>query len=250
MNDITYAGKHLRTYTVQKHSHISWELIYCTSGNGELIFDDFTLRYSVGDIAIIPPDIPHSNISRSGFTNIHLNISEATLPFKSAALISDDSDRHILNPFVDAFYYYYSQLDKKQIVLSALGNLIVNYLIAYRENASMSKIVETIKSNIVQNFQDCDFALDEYLHSLPFNYDYLRKLFKSEMGVTPHAYLTDMRMQTAQKLLCSIDGSGNNISKIAQMCGYSEPLYFSRVFKKQCGCSPINYAKKYRSKDN
>lgn len=247
MNDIVYTGKHLRTYTVSAHAHDSWELIYCTGGCGELNFaDGFILKYGIGDVVIIPPGLIHSNMSETGFTNIHLNIADAALTLKSPDIVSDDADRHILHAFTDAFYYYYSQFEKKQIILSALGGLIVNYMIAYRENTSMSKIVETIKSSIVQNFQDCDYALDEYLHSLPFSYDYLRKLFKSEVGITPHAFLADMRMKTAEKLLCSIDGSGNNISKIAQMCGYDEPLYFSRVFKKQYGCSPANYVKKCR----
>lgn len=34
-----------------------------------------------------------------------------------------------------------------------------------------------------------------------------------------------------------------NISEISMMCGYDEPLYFSRVFKKEFGVSPFNYAK-------
>ena len=33
------------------------------------------------------------------------------------------------------------------------------------------------------------------------------------------------------------------ITEIAEMCGFDEPLYFSRVFKKNFGCSPSNYAR-------
>ena len=36
MNEIIYAGKHLLTYSVSRHAHGSWELIYCTRYEGFL----------------------------------------------------------------------------------------------------------------------------------------------------------------------------------------------------------------------
>lgn len=243
MNDIVYVGKHLRTYTVPEHAHDNWEFIYCTSGVGELAFDDYTsMHYSAGDIVIVPPHVIHTNNSVKGFTNIHVRIADATLPFKIATIISDDSDKHVLGAFEDIFFFFNSQLDKRQLLLSALSNLIVNYVIALQNDKPLSKIVEEIKSDIVRNFPDCHYQLDEYLKTLPFSYDYLRKLFKNEMGLTPHAYLTHIRMQTAEKLLSSLDHE-YNVTKVASMCGFDEPLYFSRVFKKHFGCSPIHYVK-------
>lgn len=244
MNDVIYVGKHLRTYNVEEHNHDSWEFIYCTNGSGELVFEDHTtVHYSIGDVVVIPPRTNHSNNSVKGFTNIHLQIADATLPFKSPTVIVDDSDKHVLSAFEDIFFFYNNSLDKRQLLLSALSNLIVNYVIALQNDKQLSKVVEEIKSDIVKNFPDCHYRLDEYLKSLPFSYDYLRKLFKNEMGVTPHAYLTHIRMQTAEKLLSSIDHE-YNVTKVATMCGYDEPLYFSRVFKKHFDCSPVHYARR------
>lgn len=211
-------------------------------GGGEFIFSGFSMKYTEGDIVIIPPEIPHTNISKQGFTNIHINITDATLPFKTPIVISDDSDKHIQNAFNDAFYYYNSQMNSHQLIIAAFGNLIVNYVIAFQSTKPLRNVIDTIKSNIMQNFTDCDYELDTYLKTIPFSYDYLRKLFKSEMGMTPHNYLVSLRMQMAEKLLCSEGGDEQNISQIAYVCGFSEPLYFSRVFKKNFGCSPKNYA--------
>lgn len=242
MNDIVYVGKHLRTYTVQKHYHEHWEFVYCTSGGGTFEFEDNTVvHYSTGDVVVVPPKIWHTNNSVKGFTNIHIRVAEAMLPFKSVVTIHDDSDKHVLRAFEDLFFYFNSALDKRQLLVSAFCNLIMNYVIAFQNNSPLSKVVEEIKSNIVKNFPDSNYQLDKYLHSLPFSYDYLRKLFKSEIGITPHAFLTNMRLQTAEKLLSSLDHE-YNVTKVALMVGYDEPLYFSRVFKKQYGCSPLNYA--------
>ncbi len=83
MNNITYVGKNLITFSMHLHSHENWELIYCTGGCGEFVFNDSSMKYNVGDIVIIPPEIPHTNNSEQGFTNIHMNITDATLPFKT-----------------------------------------------------------------------------------------------------------------------------------------------------------------------
>ncbi len=246
MNNISYIAKNLKASSAHRHSHDSWELVYCTSGSGRFSFGENTLTYSEGDIVVIPPNTPHVNNSDNGFTNIHANISEATLPFREPIVITDDSDRHILTAFTDAFYYFSSKMENRHLIVAAFGNLIVNYVIAFRNIKPLRNVVGVIKSNILQNYTNCDYELDKYLRTVPFSYDYLRKLFKSEVGMTPHNYLISLRMQMAEKLLCSTHGVEQNISQIAYICGFSEPLYFSRVFKKNFGCSPKSYAEKMR----
>ena len=39
MNNILYVGKHALTWTVSRHVHQSWELIFCTGGSGEMVFE-------------------------------------------------------------------------------------------------------------------------------------------------------------------------------------------------------------------
>lgn len=250
MNDITFVGKLLSTYNVSKHTHDTWELVYCTGGNGKFAFENGSVvEYKKGDIVLLPPLIVHENISSIGFTNIHMNIANATFPFNIPTVIQDDSEGHILSTFKDVFYFFHCNVAKKQLVISALGNLIANYVIAFRSTKPLSKLVEEIKADIVKNFPDPDYSLEEFMHTFPFSYDYLRKLFKSEIGTTPHGYLVEMRMQAAQKLLADMKHNEYNISMIAQMCGYEEPLYFSRVFKKHFGSSPSDYLNKKKEEN-
>ena len=248
-NSIVYVGKHLITFSTKQHKHTEWELVYCTSGQGQFEFASQILHYRAGDLVIIPPHIQHTNVSRDGFTNIHLNITEADFRFKEPLMLSDDIDGHILSAFRDAFFFFNSDLNTKALVTDALGNLIVNYVAAFRDVRPLPGVVDDIKSCILRNFTDCGFELDSYLKTIPFTYDYLRKLFKREMGVTPHGFLTSLRMQMAEKLLCSSNLIELNISEIAYNCGYSDALYFSRVFKKAFGCSPKQYAHQHRAKN-
>lgn len=248
MNDIVYTGKHLITYSVLPHSHDSWELIYCTSGSGEIVFESGAepLKYQTGDLVVIPPGLVHSNFGEKGFTNIHLNITDCALTFRTPVAVADDADGHILNACRDAFYFHHSDQAMRDILLSALGNLLINYVIAFQEARGFSRAVETILSSIVQNFQDCGYELDGFLRSLPFNYDYLRKLFRSETGLTPRAFLEKLRLENACEFLRNMDGDHDSVAKIAANCGYADPLYFSRVFKKHYGISPLGYARANR----
>ena len=92
MNNILYVGKHALTWTVSRHVHQSWELIFCTGGSGEMVFDDKTLAYGANDVAIVPPMVPHSNNSGEGFTNIHMNLTDPALTYPEPLIIRADSN--------------------------------------------------------------------------------------------------------------------------------------------------------------
>ena len=64
--------------------------------------------------------------------------------------------------------------------------------------------------------------------------------FKDYTGSTPAQYLLSLRISNAQSLL---ESTAYHVMEIAEIVGYSNPLYFSRLFKKQCGVSPTEYRK-------
>lgn len=239
MNDILFAGKHFLTYNVSRHKHANWELVYCTAACGRFVFDEMELPYQEGDVVVIPPNVPHENRSESGFTNIHLNIADATLPFTAPTVIRDDVNHSILHLFSDAYYLFCGDREKGTSLLPAYGNLIVRYMTVSRISHPRNRAAEEIEQCIVQNYANADFALDDVLHSQPYCYDYLCKLFRKEVGVTPHKYLTNTRLQAAANMLCSHHSTG--VSEIAHLCGFRNPLYFSRLFKNRYGVSPKDY---------
>lgn len=244
MNAIIFVGEHPKTFDVRWHTHETWELIYCTSGQGAFRFEDGRIMpYHAGEIVVIPPKEVHANSSEEGFTNIHLNIMEPSFPYRSAFKLQDEN-ASLHKAFVEARAYYISDKSKRELVLASLGDLITSYIIVLRGNSKFTEPVEQIRNSILQNCTSSDYALDEYIHSLPFHYDYLRKVFKKEMGISPLEYMTSLRMKNAERLLSTVWTSGYTIAEIAHMCGFENALYFSRVFKKYYGCSPTQFAKK------
>ena len=61
---------------------------------------------------------------------------------------------------------------------------------------------------------------------------------KELTGMSPIDYLTTVRINRACFLLRN---SSNNINEIAYSVGYSDPKYFSRVFKRTMGVTPTQY---------
>lgn len=239
MNNIIYVGKHALTWTVSRHIHRGWELIYCTSGSGEMIFEDRTLRYSAHDVALIPPMVPHSNQSAEGFTNIHMNLTDAALPAAEPLVIRADSNGFLLDAFKAAFYYY-SEAAAGRALLPIYGQLITAFLTTCQPFRRHSEVIQQIEDNILQHYPDCSYDLNAYLGSLPFNTEYLKKMFKKETGLTPLQYLTGKRLENAASTLSTFYGKGN-VSETARLCGFADPLYFSRLFKKKYGVSPRSY---------
>ena len=68
-------------------------------------------------------------------------------------------------------------------------------------------------------------------------YSCYQKFFQS----TPHADLLQIRMDKAKNLLTN---EALTVQQIAQMCGFSDFSHFSRYFRKQAGCSPLQWRRK------
>ena len=66
--------------------------------------------------------------------------------------------------------------------------------------------------------------------------------FIKEKGISPLQFLNRTRINYAQKLLLSRNINNYKIYEIAEMCGFTDQLYFSRVFKKMTGVSPKAFA--------
>ncbi len=103
---------------------------------------------------------------------------------------------------------------------------------------STKKLAEDAKQYIADHYSDRSLSVDEICSHLGVGTSYFSSVFKKETGVSFVTYLTQIRMNEAQRLL---DTTDEKSYIIAGMVGYDEPNYFSYVFKKHFGVSPSKY---------
>jgi len=104
-------------------------------------------------------------------------------------------------------------------------------------NSLISKIVEISE----ENFTDPDLSITSIAEMLAYNPKYLSHVFKEKTGSTYSEYLRSLRIKFAISLF---DHGIDSVKNVAILSGFSDPLYFSEVFKKNIGVSPKDYKKR------
>lgn len=97
------------------------------------------------------------------------------------------------------------------------------------------KIVKEIKENYAQ-----DISLTELAEKYGFSTGYVSALVKEELGLSFSEYVTGKRIQKAKGLLTNPELS---IEQVAELSGYHDYFYFTKVFKRCVGISPNKYRK-------
>lgn len=111
-------------------------------------------------------------------------------------------------------------------------------------NALIKETLHIINENIGNECLSLRWIAGNILYT---NVDYLGKMFKKEIGKNFSYYVMEKRMEIAKKLL--EEGDVDKIYEAAERVGYgTNSQYFSQVFKKYTGVSPLEY--KEASKNN
>jgi two-component system, response regulator YesN len=99
-------------------------------------------------------------------------------------------------------------------------------------------VVEQTKS-ILEKEYNHNFELERLAETVGMNASYISRLFKYKTGQTITEYLIGIRIAKAKELLTGRPDLKNY--EIAEMVGYSDPVYFNKLFKKICGMTPKDY---------
>ena len=93
-----------------------------------------------------------------------------------------------------------------------------------------------------QNYS-ASVGVEQAAEHLGISRSHLYRAFQAEFGCSPSAYLTNYRVQRAKQLL---KHSGLAVGVVAASVGFEDPLYFSRVFRRETGISPTEYRERQK----
>ncbi len=103
---------------------------------------------------------------------------------------------------------------------------------------STGDVVESARQYIQERYQDAELTLNSVAAHVNISPNHLSTLFSQKTGQTFMKYLTDVRMDRARELLRF---TNKKSSEISEEVGYKDPHYFSYIFKKNNGCTPMQY---------
>ena len=267
-------------WTVPWRILYDYEIMFITYGNFRVKTSQGELLFKSGDLLLIPPFLRHKQEIPEGckcsYYAVHLDLFslETGQDFSVEEIYKHPCDncdqeslivpelfaREIYEPegidlsvivqvkkplfFLEMFQDLYEEFYKNRptspirikgyaiFLISALFEEILNdESMSYQQTA-----VNACADYLLRNFQEkIDFTT--LIKQYGFSLNYFRTLFKQYLKCAPNEYLTNVRIEEAKKLL----QLGYSNVNVAEMVGYNDVAYFSRLFKKHEGISPSKW---------
>lgn len=135
----------------------------------------------------------------------------------------------------------------------ALQKWLVDISLFFREelldarNRSTKSYVSKAKDYVQNHYKDEELSLDGVCQVLGVSNSYFSTVFKKKTGKSFIGYLTDYRLEQASRLLIE---TNDKSYIIARQVGYTDPNYFSYVFKRRFGVSPSRYRTEHEESEN
>ena len=104
------------------------------------------------------------------------------------------------------------------------------------------QLVENIKIMVENSFGE-KLNISEIARNLGYSRSYMTEVFHRETGLSISQYITESRLQRAELMMRD---PSHSVQQIAYLCGYSDPLFFSRMFKKRFGVSPRSFRESWK----
>lgn len=249
------SNKYNGEFSNSLHTHHFTELYYITKGAGTFQINEDKFSVKENDLIIINPHTEHTELSdkKKDFEFISLGIEGITFEFDKQLNnrhygiyncdTIKDSMHSILNMLLTEAEEAYMHYD---ISCQNLAEMFIIHIIRLQNlslapsfDTKMSKECGIAKRYIDSNYME-NITLDLLAELTHMNKFYLVHSFTKYTGMSPINYLTQKRIRVSMEYLASTDYS---IAQIASNVGFSSQSYFSQVFRKALGTTPLQYRK-------
>lgn len=240
--------------SVQRHSHMEVELLFCLKGCLEARIGGQPFEFLENDVAVVNSGREHELILGEDTLVCRIMMDYEMLADEAGSGIvefscnsmqhpeeSFEALRDILEDIVEE-YSMGTALDfrKKELFYKLLVCLMNRYVREYRskaerlsEDAVMSRTLAYISENLTKPLSLKSAAGLSFMSDSAFS-----KYFKRKMGVNFGEYVAWQRLERARQELLYTDKS---MTEIAMDCGYTNSSVFTKAFRAMTGTPPSNY---------
>ena len=242
-NDILaflHAGHYSNGQDVPAHKHTGTEIIYIIQGGCTIELADKSFELHEGELCVTAPGEVHSQRNNKLIDNYYL-VFNADPDFfdNSSRVINIDEDKEII-----LWLRQLVELNDNMFFQQCTG---LSYAILSRITMLESRLHHKLSTNyqlnqaikyIEKHISNPQLSLELIAKHSGISVSYLKKLFKSKFQISPMKFVQKQRMRKALQMLRN---QYLFINEICEKCGYPNPNYFSRVFKKVYNKTPSEF---------
>lgn len=232
-------------------------LIYCDHGTGYIKTDKFYGQVKKGDVILLPSGHAHQywasdedpwTIYWVHFDGLQANQLIEELDFNAEQVVASIGQQPLLasdfnrllslrqSGYRHSVFNYAAALTRQILYFLALQIRSSNTLKQHNFN------LEELRSLMLENIEG-ELDLDTMAACAQLSRHHFADKYKKLTGISPVKHFIHLKMERACYLL---DTSNHSAKQVSSQLGYTDPLYFSRLFKKVIGISPTEYRKSLR----
>lgn len=244
----TFESVKLSNNNFSKHFHDTYTIGITYEGmlktyNSNQIYDSYKFTSRVNN-----PGEVHGGISTSwSHSNFYPSVDilsslyediyfEKKVPLFEKHIINDKILFFKLHNFFLNFYKNEDFLQTQTSLVDALSYLIINYTSQTKKDFHIFDNKKVVKRSyeFIQDCIDYEFDLDILASNANMSKFHFLRVFKNELGITPHNFIINERVNKAIKLI----KNGVSLSQASMQAGFSDQSHFTRNFKKLYGYTP------------
>lgn len=245
-----------KNFFIRSHGTKDYQIIIVFRGTAIFKYNDKDIILSSDEMILIPPGIKNEYKYNSGSYTMWVHFSGTALSkilksYNIEPLIKYklSNSKHFI-PYAERII---NELQIKKVGFINNCNSYLLYLLTLAKREideeikkkdtdttlmDLQRVVEDMKINYTENksiaeyAKLCNLSVYRFIH-----------IFSEKFGVSPYQFLLNIKISRAQYLLTDTDVP---IADISKTVGYDDQFYFSRLFKKHTGLSPLQYRKMKR----
>lgn len=258
LTDIGFFPKAKHHFFKRKHGSKQYILIYCHKGHGIVKVNEKELYLGPNTFFIVPPNTKHVyhaikkdpwSIYWVHFTGVQaVHIYEKFKETNSSGIPTISLDERRINLFenlMDILEDGYSSHNMEYVNLSLwqlLNSFLFHEFFTEIGRANPKNIIDEVIEYMKKNIEE-PLSVDGMAVVFNYSSSHFFSLFKRKTGYSPIQYFNHLKIQKASQYLSFTTLS---VKEISFSLGFNDPLYFSRLFKKTQGVSPLQYRKEYQ----
>lgn len=220
-------------------SHDYWEFTFVFKGRGELRLAEGARELRMDDLWLIGPGVDHGEWAAEGLDTLWVGVKGSLLAeLGGEGLYKVTADRELKVLLERLWLRAQRPYGSTGGELDGLAHAVWgSFMRQLNERALGGDYIDRAVRYMTRNFGQ-EIGMGELAAYCGYSEGYFYRQFRKRTGKTPIEFLTQIRMGYAERWLRHTTWP---IEKIAHEVGYSDALYFSRVFRKVMGMSPTAY---------